>query len=71
MGVFCVFCVGVWALITKAMGEAVSGWTSMVVSMYFLGGIQLLGLGIMGEYIGKIYRETKRRPLYFVEEIIE
>ena len=65
------FCVGVWALITKAMGEAVSGWTSMVVSMYFLGGIQLLGLGIMGEYIGKIYRETKRRPLYFVEEIIE
>ena len=64
------FCVGVWALITKAMGEAVSGWTSMVVSMYFLGGIQLLGLGIMGEYIGKIYRETKRRPLYFVEEIL-
>lgn len=64
-------CVGVWALITKAMGEAVSGWTSMVVSMYFLGGIQLLGLGIIGEYIGKIYRETKRRPLYFVEEIIE
>lgn len=65
------FCVGVWALITKAMGEAVSGWTSMVVSMYFLGGIQLLGLGIIGEYIGKIYRETKRRPLYFVEEIVE
>lgn len=65
------FCVGVWALITKAMGEAVSGWTSMVVSMYFLGGIQLLGLGIIGEYIGKIYRETKHRPLYFIEEIIE
>lgn len=65
------FCVGVWALITKAMGEAVSGWTSMVVSMYFLGGIQLLGLGIIGEYIGKIYRETKRRPLYFIEEIVE
>ena len=65
------FCVGVWALITKAMGEAVSGWTSMVVSMYFLGGIQLLGLGIMGEYIGKIYRETKRRPKFFIEEIVE
>lgn len=65
------FCVGVWALLTKAMGEAVSGWTSMVVSMYFLGGIQLLGLGIIGEYIGKIYRETKRRPLYFIEEILE
>ena len=65
------FCVGVWALITKAMGEAVSGWTSMVVSMYFLGGIQLLGLGIIGEYIGKIYRETKRRPKFFIEEIVE
>ena len=65
------FCVGVWAFITKISGEAVSGWTSMVISMYFLGGIQLLGLGIIGEYIGKIYRETKRRPLYFVEEIVE
>ena len=64
------FCVGVWALITKAMGEAVSGWTSMVVSMYFLGGIQLLGLGIMGEYIGKIYTEVKHRPRYFVDEIL-
>lgn len=65
------FCIGVWALITKISGQAVSGWTSMVVSMYFLGGIQLLGLGIIGEYIGKIYRETKRRPLYFIDEVIE
>ncbi len=65
------FCIGVLALITKISGQAVSGWTSIVISMYFLGGIQLLGLGIIGEYIGKIYRETKRRPLYFIDEIIE
>lgn len=63
--------VGIWALITYFMGYTVSGWTSMISVMCLLGGIQLLGLGIMGEYIGKIYKETKKRPLYFVEEIIE
>lgn len=62
---------GLWALVTHFFGYTISGWTSMVVPMYFLGGIQLLGLGIIGEYIGKIYRETKRRPRYFIEEIIE
>ncbi len=63
--------IGIWALITYFMGRAVSGWTSMVVPMYLLGGIQLLGLGIIGEYVGKAYRETKRRPRYFVDEIVE
>lgn len=62
---------GIWALITYFMGHSISGWTSMVVPMYFLGGIQILGLGILGEYIGKIYKETKRRPLYFIDEVIK
>lgn len=62
---------GIWALITYLNGNTISGWTSMVVPMYFLGGIQLLGLGILGEYIGKIYKESKKRPLYFIDEIIE
>ena len=50
---------------------AIPGWTSTVVPMYFLGGIQLLGIGILGEYIGKIYKETKRRPKYFIKERVE
>ncbi|RAX53206.1 glycosyltransferase [Helicobacter sp. 16-1353] len=62
---------GIWALITYFNGGTISGWTSMVVPMYFLGGIQILGLGILGEYIGKIYKETKGRPRYFIDEIIE
>jgi len=45
----------------------VPGWTSTVVPMYFLGGVQLLCIGIIGEYLAKIYVEVKRRPAYFVE----
>ena len=50
---------------------AVPGWASTVLPMYFLGGIELLALGIIGEYIGKIYVEVKDRPLYFIEERID
>jgi len=49
-------------------GTAVPGWASTVLPMYFLGGIELLALGVIGEYIGKIYVEVKDRPLYFIEE---
>ncbi len=62
---------GIWALITYFMGKTISGWTSVVVPMYFLGGLQILGLGILGEYIGKIYKETKNRPRYFIDSIID
>jgi len=50
--------------------DAVPGWASTVLPMYFVGGIQLLSIGILGEYIGKVYTETKQRPLYFIEEEI-
>jgi len=50
---------------------AIPGWASTVLPMYFLGGIELLALGIIGEYIGKIYVEVKDRPLYFIEERVE
>ncbi|MRJ01832.1 MAG: glycosyltransferase [Epsilonproteobacteria bacterium] len=59
----------VWALISKLNGSAVSGWTSMMLIVLFLGGVQMLSIGIIGEYIGKIYKETKRRPRFFVEKI--
>lgn len=59
---------GLWALGVRYLGDGfVPGWASTVIPMYFLGGIQLLFLGVIGEYIGKIYLETKRRPRYLID----
>jgi glycosyltransferase involved in cell wall biosynthesis len=58
----------IYALVSKRLGAAVSGWTSMICAICFLGGIQLFCLGIIGEYIGKIYAETKERPRYIIEK---
>lgn len=60
--------VTVWALTVRLVFDsAVPGWASTVVPLYFLGGVQILCLGVIGEYVGKIYLETKRRPRYAVE----
>lgn len=58
----------VFALVEHFKGETIQGWTSMLVSMWFIGGIITTGVGITGLYIGKIYTEVKRRPRYFIEE---
>lgn len=60
----------VYALISFLCGSAVAGWTSLLISLWFIGGAILLSIGIIGEYIGKIYRETKRRPRYHIEKTI-
>ena len=66
---FC-FCYGAYALYVKLFtNDALSGWTSTVLIVLFLGGTQFFGLGIMGEYIGKIYAEVKRRPRYFIDQV--
>lgn len=60
----------IYAIVSLVCGVAVPGWTSLMVSIWALGGFQLLAMGILGEYIGKVYMETKRRPRYIVEEFI-
>lgn len=58
----------VWAVAARVAGHTVAGWTSLVGIMAMIGGIQLFCLGIIGEYIGKIYSEVKQRPKYIIEE---
>lgn len=52
-------------------GDVIRGWSSVVISIFFLGGVQLLCLGVIGEYIGKIYMEVKARPRYIIEKTLE
>ena len=58
----------VWAVMGNFMGHTISGWASTICIICFMGGIQLLCLGVIGEYIGKIYMETKHRPRYIISE---
>jgi len=58
----------IWAVVTALMGNSVSGWASMTSIICFVSGVQLICLGIIGEYIGKIYMETKQRPRYIISE---
>lgn len=58
----------IWAIVDALMGNTVTGWASTICIICFLGGVQLLSLGIIGEYIGKMYLETKRRPRYIISE---
>jgi polyisoprenyl-phosphate glycosyltransferase len=68
------FCAGVlaWTLYTRFFTHnAPQGWTSVLAVVLLLGGVQLLGMGIVGQYIARIFEETKQRPLYFVADIVE
>ena len=56
----------IYSLIRKITGNTVDGWTFIIISIWFLGGIQMISTGIIGEYIGKVYKETKRRPRYII-----
>lgn len=63
-------CFLVYAFVQNIWGYTVSGWSSLIISVWLLGGLILFALGIIGEYIGKIYKEVKQRPRYIVEEIL-
>lgn len=61
----------IYCLVVYQFSEVVWGWTSILISIWFIGGATLVSIGIIGEYVGKIYREVKRRPRYFVEKIVD
>ena len=58
----------IYSIIMKFLGRTVSGWTFIMCSIWFIAGVQMVSLGVIGEYIGKIYSETKKRPRYFISE---
>lgn len=65
------FIILIYSCIMKIIGNTVSGWTFIVCSIWLIGGIQTLCLGVIGEYIGKIYNETKKRPRYIIEKVLD
>lgn len=67
-GIVVFFLAGLYTLIAKIAGFAIIGWSSTLLSIYFLGSIQLTFLGILGEYVFRIYRESQRRPLFLVKQ---
>ncbi len=74
LGLFIIVCsvfAAIYALISYFTGSVVPGWTSLILSIWFLGGLQLMAVGMVGQYIGKIYMEVKQRPRYNIEKILE
>ena len=71
LGVLCALlgvAMAVYVLVSLIGGHSVAGWASTIMSIWLLGGLQLIALGLIGEYVGKIYMETKRRPKFILEE---
>ena len=60
----------IWGIIQRVRGVTVPGWSSLIVSIWAIGGLILLALGILGEYIGRIYMETKGRPRFLIDEYL-
>ena len=58
----------IWAIVTTILGKTVAGWASTVCIVCFLSGVQMISIGVIGEYIGKIYMEVKGRPRYIISD---
>lgn len=65
------FCIGIYVVRAMILGTAVPGWSSLILSIWLVGGFVLICMGIVGTYLGQIYTEVKRRPLYHVAEILD
>lgn len=73
LGFFCAagaFVFGIYTIVAYLIGETVNGWTSLAMLVLFLGGSQLIVAGILGEYLGRLYMESKARPLFVIEEVL-
>lgn len=68
---FISICIMIYSLIMKLTGNTVDGWTFLSISIWFIGGLQMISIGIIGEYIGKAYGETKARPRFIISENLE
>jgi hypothetical protein len=64
-------CIGIYVCHALIVGTAVPGWASLILSVWLTGGFLMIGIGIVGVYIGKIYQEVKHRPLYNIKDILE
>lgn len=71
LGVLVFMGAGIYVIIAKIYGFAVSGWSSTMLSLYFLGSVQLVFLGILGEYVYRNYKESQNRPVYFIRKFYE
>ena len=60
----------IYSIVRHFMGATVLGWSSLMVSIWALGGLQLLAIGVVGEYIGKMYLETKGRPRFAIKDVL-
>ena len=58
----------IYVLVEKCLGHVVSGWSSLMISIWLLGGVQLISISVIGEYIGKIFFEVKHRPRFLIEK---
>ena len=61
----------VWSIISRLLGSTAAGWASIISVVSFFGGVQILSIGVIGEYIGKLYLEVKKRPRYIIEKKTE
>ena len=71
LGLVIAFCIFLYVVHAWIAGTAVPGWSSLILSIWLVGGFVLIALGITGTYIGKIYTEVKHRPLYHIQDILE
>lgn len=65
---FISFIIMVYSIVQKILGNTVDGWTFLTISIWFIGSLQMISIGVIGEYVGKVYNETKARPRYIVDE---
>ena len=69
--IVCCVLAAIYALVSYFTGNVEPGWTSLILSIWFIGGVQLLSIGLVGQYIGKIYVEVKHRPRYHIEKLLD